>query len=906
LNQCQELHVTATLRQFLDNLASSHLLSTQEIRSLVAEFQPPREDVHEAIKLKLRKTGVVTDYQLQWLEHPTAIPLVLGDYVLLEPLGRGGMGQVFRARHRTMDRLVAIKVLPDEAFHSPAAVARFKREVRAAAKLIHPHIVRAYDAREQDHVPLLVMELVDGPDLASYAAERGPLPVHEVVKWIAQAAAAMAYAHDQGVIHRDLKPSNLLLDRQGDVHVLDLGLARITAEVAATAPSGEAVTEEGRALGTIDYMAPEQAEDARQADARSDIYSLGCTLYRLLAGRPPYDGSTKIKKLIAHREQPIPLIRTLRPDAPPELERIFQRMVAKRPADRFGTMGEVADVLRPIAQRCEETLPTSHDASRLILAPAPPPVQRTPAEPALLAPLAPLERTRARRTPGWAKTTIPPAGWAAMIAGALLLAAGIGSLVWSWGGGGEAERTVADETDRAQNRRSDDADPPRGASLPQPRLAPLPIYEQAELHQRLTQVIDAAQHEEELRDLYTEMATCLDQSRTGRWLIGAANTLDRRAYRFSTLNGELLVETLDIDTIEQQQLAPHEFRHSLPPHWLPPKDERLALTPLASRVRTYGDDHKDITCRFSYTGDVPAEALQLVAHLTVRAVDNQGEVNSTLNFEERTLPESPCTLTFELPAEASIADGAKLYVKAYLPTPDARYYRISNVIPLILSQYDIAEGHDADRKDIRQKLSAICRDDGGHMVATLTTEIAAAMVGKQQVRWVIRGGSTVDELPWEIVVEQTKWRSQRAVKYRPDDARGRGVSREGDPFAVLAERPVFALDDLRLRAEPAARDRPWHLRGTLQLRCLRAEPVEHLLLIYRVPGDMASQLETIDAYQPLPDDATLPQGEQAIDLALPADLQPAHGGELFLVGFVQNADETWQVHQLSNRVAWPP
>ena len=901
--------MTATLQQFLDHLASSQLLSIQELKSLVAEFPPSRGDGQEAIKHKLRKAGVVTEYQLQWLEHPSSLPLVLGDYVLLEPLGRGGMGQVFRARHRKMDRLVAIKVLPDEAFDSPAAIARFKREVRAAAKLIHPHIVRAYDAREQDQVQLLVMELVDGHDLASHAAQRGPLAVHEVAKWIAQAAEAMAYAHGEGVIHRDLKPSNLLIDRQGAVRVLDLGLARINSEVAATAPSSEAVTEEGRAMGTIDYMAPEQAEDARQADARSDIYSLGCTLYRLLAGKPPYDGTTKIKKLIAHREQPIPSIRAVRPDAPPELDCIFQRMVAKRPADRYGTMGEVTDLLLPIAQRCEETLPTSHDASRLSLPaePPPPPVQSAPAKPeAVFPPVSPVERTLARRTPRSKSTHIPPAAWVAIIAGVLFLACGIGGLLWAFSGGDDAERSVAAETNPTANNTtaSNDAETPHSAPLPQPRMAP--VYQQAELHQRLTQVIDAAQHEDELRDLYTEIATCLDQSRTGRWLIGAANTRDRRAYRFSALNGELQFETLDVDTIEQQQLAPHEFRHLLPPQWLPPKDESLALKPLASRVRTYDDYHKDVTCRFTYTGEVPAHALQLVAHLTARAVDKQGDINSTLNFEELTLPESPCELTFELPAEASITHGAKLYIKAYLPTPDARYYRISNVVPLTLSQFDIAEGHDADLQDIQQKLSAICRDDTGTLVARLATEVGAAMVGKQQVRWVIRGGSTVDELPWEINIDEGKWRSQRALEYRPDDARGHGVSREGDPFAVLAERPVFELADLQLSTKQAASDKPWHIRGTLQLRLLRAEPVEHLLLIYRMRGDAASRLDTVDAYQPLPDDATLPMGEQAIDLALPAELPPATGGELFLVGFVQNEDETWQVHQLSNRVAWPP
>lgn len=892
--------MTATLRQFLDRLASSQLLSSPELKSLVAEFQPPRGDVPDAIKRKLRRTGVVTDYQLQWLEQPTPIPLLLGDYVLLEPLGRGGMGQVFRARHRTMDRLVAIKVLHDAVCDSPAAIARFKREVRTTAKLVHPHIVRAYDAREQNNIHYLVMELIDGPNLTTHAARCAALPVHEVAAWIVQVAEAMAYAHDEGIVHRDLKPSNLLIDRHGHIHVLDLGLARIAAEVAATAPAGEAVTEAGQAMGTISYMAPEQAEDARQANARSDIYSLGCTLFRLLTGRLPYEGSTVVKTLIAHREQPIPSICALRPDAPAEIERIFQRMVAKRPEDRYGSMREVAAALSPIVASCEATLPTAHDASRVRLTPPPPPVQHLSGES--------LPLTAARRALRTKTTSVPPVAWAAAIGAALLVAVGVAASMWAFSGPGEAEATVVGEAGPIEQAvgTTGGAESQPAKSSPQSTATPEPVYLQAELHERLTGIVDRAGHEEELRALYTEIATCLDQSRTGRWLIGAANTRDRRAYRFSALNGELQFEVLDVDTIEQQHLDPREFRHLLPLGWLPPKDERLTLTPIGTQLRTYSDNHKDITCRFAHAGEVPAHTLQLVAHLTARASDNQGDINSTLNFADLTLPASPCELTFELPPQASMEHGAKLYIKAYLPTPDARYYRISNVVPLILSTFDVAEGSDADLHDIREKLAAICRGDMKDLAAHLATEVSAAMVGQQQVRWVIRGGSAADERPWEIIVDKGKWRSQRALDYRPDDARGRGVSRDGDPFAVLAERPLFALADVRLAAAQAASGKPWHVRGTAQLRVLRAEPVEHLLLIYRLPADSASPVEVVDAYQALPDEATLPMGEQAIDLLLPPELPPGEGGELFLIGFVQNDDDLWQVHQLSNRVAWPP
>jgi WD40 repeat protein len=272
------------------------------------------------------------------LQHPR--------YRVLTLLGAGGMGAVYKAEHRLMERVVALKVVAQAVVSNEAYVERFRREVKAAALLSHPNIVAAHDAEQAGDVHFLVMEYVEGTDLARWVADRGPLPVAEACAYARQCAAGLQHAHEHGMIHRDIKPHNLMRTRDGTVKILDFGLARLAAE-AGSAPGN--VTAQGTILGTVDYLAPEQADDARQADIRSDIYSLGCTLYHLLSGRPPFPKGTLVQKVMAHQERQPQSLLELRPDVPPDLLRVIERMMAKLPERRYQTPAEVCSALEPFA-----------------------------------------------------------------------------------------------------------------------------------------------------------------------------------------------------------------------------------------------------------------------------------------------------------------------------------------------------------------------------------------------------------------------------------------------------------------------------------------------------------------------------------------------------------------------------
>lgn len=271
----------------------------------------------------------------------------MGDYKLVEELSHGGMGTVYRAVHVRLGREVALKVLPKGRHTDQRAVARFEREMAAVGKLDHPHIVRATDAGEVEGVQYLAMELIDGFDLTELVDYLGPLGVADSCLVIHHAALGLQQAYEQGLVHRDIKPSNVMVTSGGIAKILDLGLARFHIDK----QSNVELTTAGQPMGTADYMAPEQVADTHSVDIRADIYSLGCTFYKILAGQPPFGGvqySSSFDKMMAHRKETPPPIQEFRPDLPKKVVAVLEQMLAKDPDDRFQKPADLAESLYPL------------------------------------------------------------------------------------------------------------------------------------------------------------------------------------------------------------------------------------------------------------------------------------------------------------------------------------------------------------------------------------------------------------------------------------------------------------------------------------------------------------------------------------------------------------------------------
>ena len=349
--------VPATTDEFLACVTSSGIVETARLDPYTQALRrkgnlPPAP---KPLATRMIADGLITPFQGQQLLLGRHRNFILGRYKILEPLGAGGMGRVFLCEHLVMRHRVAVKMLPRKKKEDPARVARFFREARAVAALSHPNIVRAHDidtSNEQYHY--IVMDYVDGVSLHDLVQKRGPLDPAHAANYVAQIARGLQHISEAGLIHRDLKPANLLLDRDGLVKILDLGLARFSDDE-------DRITEkynDTTLLGTADFISPEQSQMGGDIDIRSDIYCLGASFYYLLTARVPFESESIMQKILGHQLRDPQPIRELRPQVPPEMDAVVRKMMAKKPKARYQTPAELLDALSPWANL---ELPPPHD-----------------------------------------------------------------------------------------------------------------------------------------------------------------------------------------------------------------------------------------------------------------------------------------------------------------------------------------------------------------------------------------------------------------------------------------------------------------------------------------------------------------------------------------------------------------
>jgi serine/threonine-protein kinase len=332
---------------FVGMLAQSGLVEPALLKQMLAELaQAGSGATIDQLTRRLIETGLITPWHFEKLRQGKYKGFFLGKYKLLRHLGAGGMSNVYLAEHTIIKQPRAIKVLPRGRVDDKSYLERFYREGRAAASLSHPNIVRVYDIDNEGDTHYLVMEYVDGLDLAELVKRDGPAPLERAIDWTIQAARGLSHAHENGLVHRDVKPANLLVAPGGVVKLLDLGLALFCQE-----DNSLTMVHNEKVLGTADYLAPEQAINSHSVDHRADIYSLGGTLYFLLAGHPPFPEGTLAQRIAQHQTQEPQAITVERPDCPAELAAIVAKMMAKRPDDRFQNCRQVIRHLQKCLQQ---------------------------------------------------------------------------------------------------------------------------------------------------------------------------------------------------------------------------------------------------------------------------------------------------------------------------------------------------------------------------------------------------------------------------------------------------------------------------------------------------------------------------------------------------------------------------
>jgi len=336
---------TLSVESFIDYVERSELVEAETLQKAIDECKVSHAgqlpDDADRLASFLIDKGLLTQWHVDKLMDKKYRGFFLGKYRMLRLIGSGGMSTVYLAEHKLMHRQRAIKVLPKKRVNDSSYLARFHLEAQATAQLDHPNIVRCYDVDNEGDTHYIVMEFIEGKDLNTIVKQEGPLPLELACNYIAQAAEGLHHGHQNGLIHRDVKPANLLVDSKGIVKILDLGLALFSDNERASLT----VEHNENVLGTADYLAPEQAVNSHKVDHKADIYGLGCSLYFVLTGHPPFPEGTLAQRIAKHQSQSPDDIRKDRPDCPRDLADICMKMMQKRAEKRYANMREAADAL---------------------------------------------------------------------------------------------------------------------------------------------------------------------------------------------------------------------------------------------------------------------------------------------------------------------------------------------------------------------------------------------------------------------------------------------------------------------------------------------------------------------------------------------------------------------------------
>jgi eukaryotic-like serine/threonine-protein kinase len=369
------------VERFLQAVERSGLLAPAAVQQALAAAPAAARTDPKQLADHFVRLGRLSHFQARKLLDGTAAGLVLGPYQIVMPIGKGGMGTVYLARDSRSPRLLALKVLPPKkARKQERLLARFRREMEMNLKVAHPNVVQTFDVGTAEGVNYIAMEYIAGQSLYRLVATGGPLPVGRAAKLFAQAAAGLEHAHGIGLIHRDLKPSNILVTPRDQVKVLDFGLALFEGE---EIEDHTVIGGKGYVVGSMDYIAPEQTENAAAVDARSDLYGLGCTMYFALTGQPPFPGGDSRTKIRRHRKELPPPLSDLNPLIPADFAAIVHPLLSKRPEDRPASASILRQQLMPWADLL------------------PPPVRPVEADPQVIAELEAVQETTAKPVAAW-------------------------------------------------------------------------------------------------------------------------------------------------------------------------------------------------------------------------------------------------------------------------------------------------------------------------------------------------------------------------------------------------------------------------------------------------------------------------------------------------------------------------